>query len=360
MRVTRTEGSRRVPGSLLLVLLLATAPTVAACSAAGGAGSGSGSRTGGKGGSSATRDNRSGAPGGSSSSPPPIVAVTTTGLLEVLDPSTGEPERTLATNATGDEVSVSRSSQTVYFETPEGCDHEIESVPMDGGSTSVVATGMDPAVSPDGSELAYARQPDLSQPQCATTGQQQSAASQIELVVRKLSTGQETTYPMSPQALSSGLPMPIDHLSWAPDGQRIAVSIPAVQDNEGWQLVVLDTTTASYYVGPGTSQVPIPESLPDSYYREGVFEPDGNLFVNRVCCAGTPPRRVSSLLLNVDPSTGAELSEIAIGFTDVDHTSLDVDGSGRWILYLSGQNLLVSHDGMRPTTLASGFVAATW
>jgi hypothetical protein len=51
---------------------------------------------------------------------------------------------------------------------------------------------------------------------------------------------------------------------------------------------------------------------------------------------------------------------VAIGFTDRDHRSLDSDATGRWLLYLSGQDLYVSEDGRTPTRLASGLAAAAW
>jgi hypothetical protein len=65
-------------------------------------------------------------------------------------------------------------------------------------------------------------------------------------------------------------------------------------------------------------------------------------------------------MLKVDPGTGAVSQRVAIGRPAVDHTSLDADRTGRWLLYLSGSDLLVSDGGATPTTLASGFVAADW
>ena len=290
---------------------------------------------------------------------PPIVAVTSAGTLEVIDPTTGTAQRTLATGATGDEVARSPNGATVYFEVGSGCEHQIESVPFTGGSPNVVAAGMDPAVSPDGTELAYARQPDQTMPDCLTG--LSNPASAFAVVVRQLSSGRETTYPMSPQAVATGLPAPITHLSWAPDGHRLAVSVAAEQDNEGWTVTVFDTTTADYYVGPGVTAVPVTgAAATDSYYREAVFQPDGNLFTNRVCCSGIPPRTTSSLLVTVDPHSGRIVRQVAVGYTTVTHSSLDVDQSGHWLLYLSGDDLLVSDDGARPVSLATGFTAAAW
>ncbi len=290
---------------------------------------------------------------------PPIAAVTTGGALEVLDPATGAAERTLATGAVGDSVALSPNGRTVYFVVARGCQREIESVPAAGGTPAPVVEGTAPAVSPDGTALAYARQPNESTPGCQmATG---NPASEFAVVVRRLATGSETTYPLSPQAVASGLPMPIMHLSWAPDSRRLAVSVSAPQDNEGWQTVVFDPATSNYYVGPGATPVPVTGAdAGASYYREAVFQPDGDLFVNRVCCSGIPIRTTSSLMLTVDPSSGATVRQIAVGFTDVDHSSLDVDRSGHWLLYLSGSSLYVSDDGARPTSLATGLAAAAW
>jgi hypothetical protein len=290
---------------------------------------------------------------------PAIVAVTTGGTLEVLDPDTGTTLHTLATGAAGDEVATSPGGSTVYFEAAAGCRQQIESVPSAGGSTTAIADGTDPALSSDGTELAYARQPDLTTAGCQSGVS--NPASDLAVVVRQLSTGRETTYPMSPQAVATGLPAPILHLSWAPDGHRLAVSVAEAEDNEGWQVTMLDTTSSDYYVGSDVAAVPVTGAQASvSYYREAVFQPDGNLFVNRVCCSGIPPRTTSSLLLTVDPTSGRTVRQIAVGYTTVTHSSLDVDRSGHWLLYLSGDDLLVSHNGARPTPLATGLSAAAW
>jgi hypothetical protein len=290
---------------------------------------------------------------------PQLVAVTGAGVLEVLNPLTGTQMRTLASGATGDQVALSPRRSTVYFEVARGCARQIESVPLAGGGTTLVAVGTNPALSPDGRFLAYARQPDLTTPGCLPAGS--NPAGQEAAVVRRLSNASEITYPMAPAAVESGLPAPITHLSWAPDSRRLLVSVGAAQDNEGWRAVVFDTATANYYVGAGARVVPVRGVDPaESYYRQAVFQPDGDLFVNRVCCSGVPVRITSSLLLTVAPATGATVRQVAIGYTNVDHSSLDVDASGHWLLYLAGAQLFVSDDGARPIALASGLVAAGW
>ena len=158
--------------------------------------------------------------------------------------------------------------------------------------------------------------------------------------------------------------MPVSRLSWAPGGRRLLVSAGPSQDNEGWDLAEIDPATARYYLPPAGSAgsaVPLagPPDPGQNYYREGVFLPDGDLFVNRVCCAGWPVHTTSSLLWEIDPA-GHLVRQVAIGFTDRDHTSLGADPGGHWLLYLSGQDLFVSLDGRAPFLLTSGLIAAAW
>lgn len=292
--------------------------------------------------------------------PPAVVAVTKGGALVILDSANGSIAKTLVPGeVVGDEISVSADRTIVYFAAGHGCTTEVESVPVTGGSPTLIGKGSLPAVSPDGAKLAMAQEPSL------TTGCVPHVAdltTQYKLVVRTLSGGSQVTYPMLAPGQSSGLPYPISHLSWSPDGTHLAVSISAAEDNEGWNLVILDTATARYYLsGAGDISVPATgqPSTRDSYLREGVFMPDGNLFVSRACCAGVPIRNTSRLMWEVN-TAGALVHQVAIGFANLDHTSLDASASGKWLLYLAGDILYVSHDGHTPKQLATGLIAAAW
>jgi hypothetical protein len=291
--------------------------------------------------------------------PPAMVGVTARGALVRLSPVTGAPDQTLVPGAvTGDEISVSPDGQTVYFGTRHGCTEDVESVPVTGGKPTLISTGSLPAVSPDGSSLAFARQP-APAPHCLPSAGDLSA--QYNLVIRTLSTGVEHLYPMLPAGQSSGLPAPISHLSWAPGGHQLAVSIAAIQDNEGWQIVLMDPTVAQSYLG-GTGDTSVPVTGPArrrSYWREGVYLPTGQLFVSRACCAGVPVRNTSRLMWEVN-SAGALQHQVAIGFPGLAHTSLAVNHSGKWLLYLAGTTLYVSDRGARPRGLGSGLIAAAW
>lgn len=312
----------------------------------------------------ATVNVTSSAPASSSASPaaavsPAIVAVTTAGALVTLDPASGTVAKTLVPSGVeGDEISVS-STGMVYFAIKHGCSSEIEAIPVAGGAPAVIAAGSLPAVSPDGTKLAYASQPSL------TIGCVPSTPDLVplyKLEVRTLSSGSDVTYPMVPAGQGSNLPAPIFHLSWAPDNNRLAVSIAEIQDNEGMAVYVVDTSQAQYYLtGTGTTYVPVTgqPSAQQSYLREGVFTPNGDLFVSRACCGGLPPRNTSRLMWEVTTS-GTFVHQVAIGFANLDHTSLGVSADGNWLLYLAANDLYLSHGGATPRELATGFIAAAW
>ncbi len=292
--------------------------------------------------------------------PPAMAGVTGRGALVLLSPATGAPVRTLIPQGViGDEISVSKDGRTIYFSTRHGCVDDVESVAASGGTPTLITTGSLPAISPDGSTLAFARQPTLTRHCMKGSGGELSA--QYSLVTRTLSSGVERVYPMLPAGQPGSLPAPISHLSWAPDGTELAVSIAAIQDNEGWQIVLMDTATAQNYLG-GTGDTPVPVTGPDrrrSYWREGVYLPGGNLFVSRACCAGEPVRNVSKLMWEITPA-GVLKHRVAIGFPGLDHTSLAVNRTGKWLLYLAGTGLYVSEKGARPRRVGSGLVAAAW
>jgi hypothetical protein len=352
-----------MPARLSLVgVVLLGALSLAACGGSGGTSAPQATVTvtapGGSGGGGLGNSSPTPAPPGAK---PGIVAVTSAGALVRLDPSSGSVAQTLVPSGVlGDEVSVSPNGSTVYFAAGQGCKAQVESVPIGGGNPAVIARGELPAVSPDGSKLAFAVEPSLS---LGCTPGTTNLAALYKLVIRTLSTGGDQVLPLPPQVAKGGLPSPISHLSWAADSTMLAVSVSAVQDNEGWNVWIVDTSVAKYYVqpGPGVTFVPVTGSpTPQrSYLREGVFLPDGNLFVSRACCGGVPPHNTSRLMWVVDRS-GNLVHQVALGFPNLDHYSLAADRSGQWLLYLASHDLYVSRGGNRPSLLGSGFIAATW
>jgi hypothetical protein len=290
------------------------------------------------------------------------VAVTKAGALVTLDPATGAVRGTLVSGGvSGDQVSVS-SSGTVYFATGSGCTGTIKSVPASGGAPQTVWSGWDPAVSPDGTKLAFADEPGTSQGSQPCPGWDAAAPGAYwKLGILDLKTGAKREIPQLPESQMS-LPAPIDHLSWSADNQHVAVSIASVQDNEGWGVSLVDTATAQAYLdGAGVTQLPATGNPTPklSYLREAVYLPGGNLFVSRACCQGWPPKNTSRLMWEVTPA-GAMTRQVAVGYPAMDHLSLDASKDGNWLLYIGGSDLYVSQGGARPAKVASGLTAAAW
>jgi hypothetical protein len=317
----------------------------------------------------------SSAAGPASGGQPSIVGVTTAGVIGVLNPVTGVAMPLTGTqDAVGDEISVSPDGSTVYFAVRNGCADDIESVPLRGGTPRFVTTGVLPAISPDGGELAFVREqvgggaspvsfacPGASTGTGTGTGAATGAGTGVSVVVRDLVTGAEKTYPAPPG--QGALISAVSHLSWSPDGSTLLVSSGPVQDNEGWELNRLNVATATYYM-PDNAQMKTVRDVPaataqspGSYFEEGVYLPDGDLFVDRTCCAGVPAKTVSSLLQEVSAS-GVVLRQVAVGYPDRLHSSLDAIPG--WLLYLSGTDLFVAADGQPPKSFAVGYIAAAW
>jgi hypothetical protein len=291
--------------------------------------------------------------------PPAMVGVTKAGALVTLNPATGTVMQTLvSSHVLGDEVSVSGPGM-VYFAVKHGCSDEIEAIPVAGGSVIDIAPGILPAVSTDGTRLAYTDEPRLT-PGCL--GNASNLLSLFHLDIRTLSSGSTIKLPMLPAGQGSGLPYPISHLSWAADSDHVAVSISAPQDNEGWNLNIVDTSQAQYYMSrAGVTSVPVTgsPSQQQSYLREGVYMPNGDLFISRACCAGDPVRNTSRLMWEVS-TAGTLVHQVAVGYVNLDHTSLDVSSGGGWLLYLAGDSLYVSQGGATPRELTTGLIAAAW
>jgi hypothetical protein len=286
--------------------------------------------------------------------PKALVAVTKAGDLQSLDPSTGRLVSSLAPGATGDEVSLTPDHAQVYFENTAGCFHQILSVPIGGGDPTLVAAGSHPTVSPDGTKFAYTVEPRV--PDCP--GGPTNTATLYYVVVQPLPGGTPLVFSLPPSLVIARQSRTVNHLSWAPDNRRLAVSIDGGADDKQWNVFVMDTSTDHYFVPASGPGVPV-EAGGGSYYREAVFAPNGNLFANVVCCSGakTP---TTTIMAEVD-LTGKTVHQISSGLTDRDHTSLAADAAGHWVLYLAGSDLVVSGDSATPTVLSTaGFLAADW
>ena len=308
----------------------------------------------------ATASPAAGATSGASTAPS-IVAATKSGAIVRIDAATGATQQTLVSGGSGvdgDEISVSRSGLVYYAVGSGACDKTIYSVPESGGTPTPIVAGTLPAISPDGTKLAYAVQPGTAV-DCTGSGSAYPGTV-FKVDIRTLSSGATVSIPEVPPT-QEALPAWITHLSWAQDNDHLAVSVMGVQDNEGWALNLLDTSTAQTYTGANITTVPVTGASPDgqSYFSEGVYQPDGDLFVVHNCCAGVPAKTDAPLLWEIQPN-GALIHQVAIGFLNMTHDSLDVSADGNWLLYLGGGDLYVSQGGAKPSQIATGLVAAAW
>jgi hypothetical protein len=59
-------------------------------------------------------------------------------------------------------------------------------------------------------------------------------------------------------------------------------------------------------------------------------------------------------------TSGVLVHQVAIGFANLVHGSLDVSSDGQWLLYLASNDLYVSQGGATPRELTTGLIAAAW
>lgn len=297
--------------------------------------------------------------------PAALAAVTIKGDVELLNPATGAVVRKLASGATGDEISLTPDGTKAYYMSTAGCQGQIMVVPTTPGATPTVVAryGAFPAVNPQGTKLAYIREPPLdggpNDPACAAMNV--FAGSNYGVIVRDLATGAETVYGLPPRLITGGLPLPVDHLAWFADGHNLLVSIAGGQDNEQWNLFHVDTAVDKHYVPDNL--LPVRPLAPGLYYRETVPIDAAHYFAAISCCltgGSVTPTTLDEIA--IAGITATVVQQLGVGRTNQDNASLDADAAGAWLLWLSGSDLQVvpAMGGAKPTTLASGLLAADW
>lgn len=222
--------------------------------------------------------------------PDEIAAVLADGRVALLDAETGDVEQTLlegidvsdpaehgiAVGPDGDDVFVVRPAREA------GQDHDIVRVPADGGEPETVAEGRAPAVSPDGSTLAYAAVD-------PTEGPGQPSP---YLVLHDLDSGEERELRREQQP---DYYFVVD-LAWTADGDQLAFVVGEIQT--GLHIVDSDAESldAAERVGP------VAREEGTSWTAVTAFD-DERLAVVEDCC-GVPARERWHVLA-VHPETGA-------------------------------------------------------
>jgi hypothetical protein len=286
---------------------------------------------------------------------PAAIAAVAGGSVAMLDSRDGHTLRTLATHpeaTTGgfpylQGISLTPDRSQVFYALAGDCGAAtIYQVPADGHSAAVaIASGVSPAVSPDGQKLAYA----------VATPSGDVRHCQNAVVVRDVRTGAERTwrYPDTPDfATPLYRDAVISEIDWAPDSTRLAYTL----SYEGDSVSVLDTETAAD-LGE-TTEVVIPDGGGNSSHP--AWQPGSGLlgvFNTRFeCCFDDnytgPPR---ALLVDVDRRLATPLLPAGRRAT-----TLDLDASGAHLIFVDGGRLYRRSGAQTPVGLISGVTIVDW
>jgi hypothetical protein len=227
--------------------------------------------------------------------------------VDLISPETGQLLRHLVGPAPvdsdgrrlGEVVGLSATNQVAYvaYELPTPV---IEAISLAGGTPQFVAQGMAPAVTGDGTELAYFK--------LESTGSQERGGSSLgSVVVRDLATGSERTF-----TTPSGELVVVNTLSWSADDSELSLSGlflnvdthgPPAAFTVGVQVLDLGQPVS----GTNPRFVGSPAPLAASPWTDGQFLASGSdLAVVSGPSSGC--LAVPTTVLSVDPATGATTS----------------------------------------------------
>lgn len=280
----------------------------------------------------------------SESRPNVLVGAAASGRLVNIDAESGKTTSVIGVFKNADEtgqllggLALSKDQRSVYFDVNDGnsCQPRIMQVPIDGGTPTLVVNGSAPAMSNDGRSLAYVRHLDCKK---------------VEVIERVLANGEESVIGTT----SAG---EIAAMTWSPRDERIVVDV-RYEDSSKNRLAIATTNEQSNLDAVRAIDA---SALPaGTVYEWPSFLPDGRVFVSERCCVGQAQGKPSSRLVILDIDKPKDAKVIAIGVAAKSHTSNASDASGAHLLYLSGQDLMVSDDGRRPSPISYGLLGATW
>ena len=283
--------------------------------------------------------------------PETLVAVSDRGAVVVLETASGKVMHTLAPRGSADgDTTLARTpdGDWVYYADGMGCGRtaSVYRVRADGtGSPERVATGTAPAVSPDGTRLAYAA-PNPADPR------DPSAMCHNTIVVRTLADGAEQRFLPTDDTNSFTAYGQVSAIDWAPDGRRLVYQ----QGWEGEGSFILDTvahTTTRQATPVGAKQ------FANGLVHPTWHPPTGRLAAVNDCCYSPDDPQTPRITVLVDPATGDSQPLPEAG---IDPRSLDYDPTGRFLLFVDKQGVVfVKGDGLaRRLPAATGYARASW
>jgi hypothetical protein len=295
-------------------------------------------------------------PGGSGA----LLTVESGGAVVLLDPQTGAVLSTVVGPSPVDsdgrhlgqpeDVTTAGDVAYVAYETPTPV---IERIPFAGGTPTYVADGSFPAVSPDGTQLAFS---------VFRTGSDTGGSTDWGVAVRDLATGAQRTVNET-TAITV-----INRLSWSPDGTELAMSgifvgpLPTTLSpgalepnvNEGVQILALDQPLSAsnpHFLGTPTTWSELQAN--EAAWADGQYlGSGGNVAVISGAVGGicevTPSR-----VLSVDPATGQTGTVATFPYSV---TSVVFDQSGDLVAV---QRTLLPAECSDPTTTTTSTTTTT-
>lgn len=220
-----------------------------------------------------------------------IAAVDANGRAVVLDGRSGEVRRVLVEGIDVDDpasnaIAVSPDRETVYVVRPGSTHSDAQIVRVDaaGGSPETLTQGHSPAISPDGTTLAYVRFEDTAGP----------GHPDPTIRLRTLSTGQE-------RRIGGGDVYGIWDLAWTGDGTRIAFTAGEVKTGVHVLARSATSLTEAKRLGPEST---------DASWDEIATLGDDRLAVIERCCNLPAENPERWRVLEVDATTGAVGGEV--------------------------------------------------
>lgn len=269
---------------------------------------------------------------------PQLVALTTAGDIVVLDPADGQVLYTLASGLpidTGNHSGLALSPDGTHAFVNSSDPYEILEVTLAQGGTRVVSAGWHPALSADGTRLAFA-------------GVDEANGSGTGLWLTDLRSGEARHVP-DEQAMSDA-PRVVTDPSWSPDGATVYVA-------NGWpegSFVLAVDPESTAQLGQARVVGPADESLS---WGSPEPMPDGRLAVY-VREAGYEPADESMQIALVDPATGAVATRIDTpGRWVHDLAAHPTDGS---LAVVSEGGALAIWDGAALRDVGTGYEAVVW
>lgn len=295
-----------------------------------------------------------------------------TSKLQIISAANGKVARTVdlrppLPQPPSETASVDPAGHTAYVAVAiaAGCESsKVVAIDLRSGHDRVVATSAsDPAVSPDGTRLAYVDACGVTTP----------VAPVPEVTVETLRGGSSRSWivlpPQDQPSKASGLPSEsVDSLAWAPNGRRLVIGS---FDGPASGVQILDTTSPAgarnpEAVGPYTAS----RGLPPGRYQDPTLLPDGTVAALSPLCWGgmscSPDPHAGGELVTIDPTTAKVKQTIVSSTADAGDqlAALALDASRQRLAMevfpSSGQATLEVDSAGRFHAVATGAPAFAW